>query len=632
MQKHNYYNILFLLVLSLILFSCATKSHNYTHDQNTLPRADARYIGWLEKESIFRKIPEKIRIVSGTNFAWKFSTMPHKKNTILQISPIWLAINPQNYQTQKTNLLEQIHTNATFLTQAQIKALYIYPNKSESFESLYDFKLHSTKQNYSPISLEITKELGTKEQYLQLYQKGLFLTGNILPTSLGVGSDFLLALHGVREYPGLFMMQEIPHELWKFLPNKKTSQTFSPEIASKENLAMLIKHEIIPKKFYRDLLPSLAPSGFAISNEITGYDGVTRRWIYRYIHNPYTAVLNFYDPSMNTQRMISASIIEEIGILQQGLVSFSIVDILGQESIPQNNVQYNKYDTALFISKFINKSIHGYGAWSFCRDLLPQELLAPMQKNGTDFVADSLFMPALEKALLTENNQSLEQAFKFFKQQKINEQALWHGSQNLFVSHAPFKFSSSVNFSLALAKIDDNDLTKINKINENPLFKEKNNPLYAKLQKAQNIQYVFHAFQSLLPGFPMLTAKEMLGITNSDENIKTILFSTHSKNALNPPFIQQLKDKTSLLSRLQYIWKIREKHQLAQAQLLYSLQSSNKKIFAYSFLTIKKKKGIIAINLSNSKQKTLLRIKENSKMKTSAIQIKPYEIYFKIYE
>ncbi len=633
MKKTLQINTLLFIGLTFFLFSCTSRSAHSLHDQNKLPRADSRYIGWLEKESIFRKIPEKIRIVSGTNFAWKFSSMPHPKKTIISLSPIWLAINPHNINTQKNPILEQIYNNTNILKELQIKALYIYPNKSTSFESLYNFKIDTQKQNISPISLDLAKELGSKEQYLQITQKGIFLTGNILPTSLGLGSDFLLALHGVREYPGLFMMQEIPHELWDFLPANDTTKTFSPHVASQKRLTILMQNGIIPEHFYRDFSKVLAPSGFAISNEITGYDGQVRRWIYRYVYNPYTAVLNFYDPSMNTQRMLSASIIQEVGIMQQGLVSFSIQDLLEQESISTNNTeQTNKNDTALFITKFINKSIHGYGAWSFCRDLLEQDFLAPMQQNGTDFVADSLFMPALEKAFLEENNESLENAFTYFKQQNIDEQALWHGSQKMFSSSKIFHFPSSVDLSLSLAKIQDKELSMLNKINENPLFKENNRSLYLKLQKAHDIQFAFHAFQCLLSGFPMFTAEEVLGIKNTDEPISINLFSLQIKNSLNDSILIQAKKETSLLSRLQRIWNLREHYTLSQAKIISSLKSSNKKIFAYAFINPKKKKGIIAINLSDKKQKTILQTKIINKSKTKTITMNPYAIYFKIYE
>ena len=213
---------------------------------------------------------------------------------------------------------------------------------------------------------------------------------------------------------------------------------------------------------------------------------------------------------MNTQRMLSASIIEEVGIMQQGLVSFSIQDILEQESISTSTQPIDKNDTALFVTKFINKSIHGYGAWSFCRDLLSKELITPMQKNGTDFVADSLFMPALEQALIHENNESLENAFNYFKQHTIDDQGLWHGSQQIFTSSKIFHFPSSVDLSLSLAQIKENELSMISKINENPLFRENNHSLYLKLQKGKISNLLSMLFKVYYLDFLYLQQKKFL--------------------------------------------------------------------------------------------------------------------------
>ena len=84
------YIVLFCLIL------CACKTTRTTQTISDLPRADSRYIGWLEKESIFNASPEKIKIVSGTQFAWNFSSSKHDKHNILAVTPLWLQINPFN--------------------------------------------------------------------------------------------------------------------------------------------------------------------------------------------------------------------------------------------------------------------------------------------------------------------------------------------------------------------------------------------------------------------------------------------------------------------------------------------------------------------------------------------------------
>ena len=425
------YIVLFCLIL------CACKTTRTTQTISDLPRADSRYIGWLEKESIFNASPEKIKIVSGTQFAWNFSSSKHDKHNILAVTPLWLQINPFNLKHKDQTPLKIINNNSALLKKAQIFGLYLYPNKNAGFENLYSIENTNEAEQHSPVSLSISNDIGTEKEYYALEANAIQPAGNILPLSLGVGSDFLLALHNVREYAGLFMMLEIPKELWSVLPAQTDENSFSPSALTKEQFQRLKEIGLIPNHFYRDFFDGFPKSGFAASNEILGYDGVTRRWLYRYVNSPYTPVLNVYDPSFQTQRMLQASIIQEIGILKQGLVSVSVQDIWGQESIEnsaarQNSSPLKNHHPALSTLETINRAVHGYGAWTFCRDNFPPDHMKLLQNAQTDFVADTLLMPALEQALSQEKNTPLLQAFQVLQEQKIDEQRLWHGTQRCF--------------------------------------------------------------------------------------------------------------------------------------------------------------------------------------------------------
>ncbi len=150
---------------------------------------------------------------------------------------------------------------------------------------------------------------------------------------------------------------------------------------------------------------------------------MTRRWLYRYVNSPHTPVLNVYDPSFQTQRMLQASIIQEIGILKQGLVSVSVQDIWGQESIEnsaarQNSSPLKNHHPALSTLETINRAVHGYGAWTFCRDNFPPDHIKLLQNAQTDFVADTLLMPALEQALSQEKNTQTMDYFKMLTGRK----------------------------------------------------------------------------------------------------------------------------------------------------------------------------------------------------------------------
>lgn len=595
-----------ILFLGIILTACQSARSPVSAENSALPRADSRFIGWLEKESVFNAVQEKIKIVSGTQFAWNFSGSKHSKETILGISPVWLQINPSQLARKNQSPLKILGNNTALLKKASVFGVYLYPTKSTSFESLYAMPSDTAHAEDSPISLSMAKETGTASELFTLPKNSVHTAGNILPASLGTGSDFLLALHGVREYPGLFMMLEIPKNLWQILPASDNSKTFAPAELSSQQLAALQKAGLIPNHFYRDFFEGFPKSGFAASNEILGYDGVTRRWVYRYAKTPYTAVLNFYDPSFQTQRLLSASIIEEVGILRQGLVSVSVQDIWGQESMQPSSETISPLTAsqpACHVLENINRSVHGYGAWTFCRDPLEPALIKKVQDAETDFAADTLLMPALEQAVLTESNTPLIQAFALLKTYEIEEQSLWHGSPACFVQ-SPYTSATLAELIMQKSGISEQEISMLQKMQESPVFQENNQKLSKKLRTAQSLHKLFIGFQSLLPGLNMVALQDMLGVLNPQEKYSAFKENIpQTGSLLFGTLTEQVNKKNSAAENLQDIWTFRKNAKISLADIEKIHTVPNPKTFAFSLRTQDGKTVSVGINLSAVPQK-----------------------------
>lgn len=620
------YLVLFCLIL------CACKAARTTQTISDLPRADSRYIGWLEKESIFNASPEKIKIVSGTQFAWNFSSSKHDKHNILAVTPLWLQINPFRLKYKDQTPLKTINNNNRLLKKAQISGLYLYPNKNAGFENVYSFENTEGAEQRSPVSLSISTDIGTEKEYYALGANAVQAAGNILPLSLGAGSDFLLALRNVREYAGLFMMLEIPKELWSVLPAQTNENSFSPSALSKEQFQQLKEAGLIPNHFYRDFFDGFPKSGFAASNEILGYDGVTRRWLYRYVNSPYTPVLNVYDPSFQTQRMLQASIIQEIGMLKQGLVSVSVQDVWGQESIENSAARQNisslkNHYPALSVLETINRAVHGYGAWTFCRDNFPPDHIRLLQNAQTDFAADTLLMPALEQALSQEKNTPLLQAFQVLQEQKIDEQSLWHGTQSCF-SFSPYAYPALTQFILEKTNITKQECSILKKMLESPILRENNPKLNKKLLHAQKMQTLFLGFQSLLPGLNIIHMEDLTGAANKQEKHSPFSRDLQQDALLFGTLAEQISHKESPLHQLQNIWKIRQEKQLHSAQLCSVAPTQNPKTFAFVSETPRKQKMLLAINLSASSQPIKITAQKKFSIPKTERTLQPYELYY----
>lgn len=599
--------IRYIIFFTFFLASCQPAAHYPQKHASDLPRADSRFIGWLEKESVFNAVAEKIKIVSGTQFAWNFSASKHNKENILAVSPVWLQFNPYRIISGgKQSPLKLFGSNTLLLKKASIYGIYPYPTKGTSFESLYAMPSDGNTAQDSPISLSVAKEIGTAAELYALAAGGVQTAGNILPASLGTGADFLLALHGVREYPGLFMMLEIPKQLWDILPPSAQGSAFAPSKLSAVQLETLYRAGLIPRHFCRDFFGDFPESGFAASSEILGYDGVTRRWVYRYVNNPYTAVLNFYDPSFRAQRLISASIIEETGILKQGLVSVSVQDIWGQESLQgsaDSAAPLTAAQPARLTLETVNRSVHGYGGWTFCRDPLPPALIKTVQDAETDFAADTLLMPALEQALLTENNKPLLQAFAFLTQEKIDEQSLWHGTPSCF-SQSPYRCAGLTELIMNKTGISRREISMLQKMQESPVFLDNNSELTRKLRTAQNLHKLFAGFQSLLPGLNIIALEDMLGTLTPREDYAPFKGTDSANPLLFGTLTEQAGKKGSAADSLQKIWKFRQDNKLYLAKITAVHTAGSSETFALSLRTAEQKTVHVGINLS-SKPKPL---------------------------
>lgn len=160
------------------------------------------------------------------------------------------------------------------------------------------------------VALRFAEQVGNDEAYHALAaragQYGIQLGGDLLPAAPGQGPDFFLATQAVRDYPGAWMMSEVPRELWPELPLSATSAAVPPRAhpgnqysplsgtrLTNQALALCIERGLLPASLARERLaamwnnPELAPGGWAITDEVIGADGTLRRWLYRYDSDPH---------------------------------------------------------------------------------------------------------------------------------------------------------------------------------------------------------------------------------------------------------------------------------------------------------------------------------------------------------
>lgn len=361
------------LFLSLLLFipCCVPKKQPDT----TLPRIAPSHVHWLQKQSMLAEAPELIAQVSQSERLWLQPSRPNRHTVLLEAAPNWLLASrlPPPQFLSAANQLPTIR-------RAGYRGLYL----GETGEKPDIW--HNGKPPLKPASLHFDPAFGSDADYDLLAQKAaadkIELGSAILGAATGMGPDFFLQARAASGYAGLHAMLPVPKEDWQLLP---TTSEWEAVPLSTATLRDLAARGIIPQRLARDQLPWAAPSGWAVTGEIRGTDGLPRRWLYRYAGNPSQPVLAWHDPSGLADQIFSGSIIRTTGILGQALSGLSLEALMGLE--PGDTPSLSPGMAAL---AHLSAQIHRYGGWSLQTDALPLSAIEPVLKGGTDFCRDDI--------------------------------------------------------------------------------------------------------------------------------------------------------------------------------------------------------------------------------------------------
>jgi hypothetical protein len=149
----------------------------------------------------------------------------------------------------------------------------------------------------------------------------------------------------------------------------------------------------------RDSLGWTSRGGWAATGEIRCNDGQLRRWVFRYHKQPTRPVLSWEDPSGAAQRILSGSIIQQVGVLRQVLAGIHIDPLFGLDAL-YHPAQHSLEPAPSALHSLV-REIRRYGGWSIQRDPVPMGVNAQLLDAGVDFIQDNITSPAAEYALLT---------------------------------------------------------------------------------------------------------------------------------------------------------------------------------------------------------------------------------------
>jgi trehalose synthase len=370
-----------------------------------MPRADPGHLQYLERQSMLFKARDMAKVVSGSELAWR-SSVAGGPAGMLGYADTWVLMHPMTLLTSsRSTVFNQLADASTWAVLREIgaKGIYVAPLQGSGY--LWATGRKGTDTGDDVVQYDFSRVAGNEDQYRRMMQGVIsnqsLVGSDLVPAATGLGPDFFLAARGVREYPGIYCMVEIPEDSWTLLP--EVTAEWNGASLGQEQVESLNKKGLLPKAM-RDEVSLLARGGgWAATGVIRGVDGNNHRWVYRYYQSPEYAVLNWEDPSQSAHRILSGSAVQQVGLQGQALIGMRFDAFQGLEPASEGRTAESfSVEPARTAAQSMGREIHRYGGWSWLRDdNLPLHLIGGFLSSGVDFVFDSVFSPASEHALLT---------------------------------------------------------------------------------------------------------------------------------------------------------------------------------------------------------------------------------------
>lgn len=400
------------LALGLLQTGCGapqTKQKSLLLPQGpSITRADPGYMQWLEKQSLLGSGAELARVVSGSQLGWRSPTLPPDPDNLLRAADTWLLVHPMALIADGTPsafaILAQPRAQE-LLRRTGARGLYVAPSGGAG--AIWAYDRSATLTGDDTIQHGFSEAAGSDDEFLRLRRltdnSRMLLGTDIIPAATGMGPDFFLAARNVREYPGAYCLVEIPRDLWPYMPASASEWQARPLTRAQHDL--LAEKGLLPPSLSRDLLSWARPGGWAVTGEVRGADGTLRRWAYRHAGRYDMPVLHWDDPSAAARRILSSSIIQQIGLRGMALTGFRVEPLTGLDPLPR--VAYGApghapaLEPAPTAALSLGRETRRYGGWAWQRDRLPLPLLARTLHESADVAEDTVTSPAAEHALLT---------------------------------------------------------------------------------------------------------------------------------------------------------------------------------------------------------------------------------------
>ena len=533
------------LLLTFFIAGCVSTAQKDTSgalsfDEETLGRANPGYVQWLEKQAMLKQTSEFSSVVSGTNLFWLGPYEKPRSELMLQIAPVWFSLDAARTLIPASgNLFLSLGNSNLLPTMAQVGIRGIHIESMRESGAVWGSPTEQRQLGDDTVSYAFLRGFGTEGDFSTFLRKanqsGIILGDTVVPLATGRGADFFLSTRGVPKYKGAYCMVDVPHELWDKLPEiQHRSRAVK---LSDEAVDALRRARLIPPPLVREslALPHIPVKWYA-TNVVKDIDGNSRRYVYLGYGSEARPLLNWNDPSGAAQRIISGSLIQEIGMQHSAMVSVRVSPLFGIEpDYPgADKTTAGIGNTAVNAAVSIGQQARRYGGWTFLEDNFPLVTIKAALINGVDFAKNHAISTAAQVAYATGDARLLRESLFVMQQMGIKQQRLINSIQpeSYIDLSFPFMFNAENDRAAAFRKKQRDAVQQILAASGADVFMSnsrlyltpaayvaavdgvrdlRNMPEEDKQNVAKGLTLLGHV-QAMQPGIFMLSAEEMLGV------------------------------------------------------------------------------------------------------------------------
>lgn len=359
-----------------------------------------------------------------------------KYQNIVRNYSIWLDFYPlatisgQNKNNQNQSVLD-IYSNPKLLrilSDIGIKVIHTNPMQQSG----------KTDGGYDRIDYKIDTDYGTDEQYQKFThnakEENILIAGDIIPGHTGLGPDFELALYNYKDYPSLFVMREIDSSDWDILPNIDNSgNIFNAKNLDHDLLKILINKDYIPGTM--DLVmfhePGIKDTNWSVTGEITGYDGVKRRWLYLHWFKQSQPSLDWLNPGFTAQQLLAGDIVNHKLNLGTDILRIDANCLLGLEKLAnQSELWGSGHPLSNLSTTALSMLMRKLGGYTYEENNSELDTIKNIEEYGPDLSYDFAMRTGFIHAIATGDVSLLELQQNIVKDYHINTNRLIHAMQN----------------------------------------------------------------------------------------------------------------------------------------------------------------------------------------------------------